>query len=117
MSYKNLNDGQRRAALVPFLEAADSLRGLCVLMAFDKRLGDLCTTNGLFERMKNDGIIKGRWKPRAFEHMMRTVQLVCTLLAAVSVKNQNIYWISDMDECFATEERKLDTAKMMSSFT
>lgn len=117
MSYKNLNDGQRRAALVPFLEAADSLRGLCVVTAFDKRLGDLFTTEGLFERMKNDGIIKGVWKRRAFEQMMRTVQLVGTLLAAVSVKNQNIYWISDMDECFATEERKLDTAKMMSLFT
>jgi len=117
MSYKNLNDGQRRAALVPFLKAADRIQGLCVLMAFDKRLGDLCASDDLYERAKTDGIIQGRWKQRAFEQMMRTVQLVSTLLASVAVKDQNIYWISDMDECFATEERKADTARMMSAFT
>jgi hypothetical protein len=86
-------------------------------MAFDKRLGDLCTSEGLYKRAKEEGIIQGTWKGRSFEQMMRIVQLVSTLLAAVAVKDQNIYWISDMDECFATEGRKLDTARMMSSFT
>ncbi len=80
MSYKNLNDGQRRAALVPFLKAADRIHGLCVLMAFDKRLGGLCASDDLYARAKTDGIIQGRWKQRAFEQMMRTVQLVSTLL-------------------------------------
>jgi len=117
MSYKNLNDGQRRAALVPFLEAADRIQGLSVLMAFDKRLGELCAGARTYERMKTDGILRGVWKPRAFEQMMRTVQLVSTLLAAVGAKDQNIYWVSDMDECFANAERKHDIARMMSSFT
>ena len=117
MSYKNLNDGQRRTALIPFLEAADRIRGLCVLMAFDRRLGDLCATAQLYERSKSDLIFQGRWKQKSFEQMMRTVQLVSTLLAAVAVENQNIYWISDLDECFATQERKIDTARMMSAFT
>jgi hypothetical protein len=117
MSYKNLNDGQRRAALVSFLEAADRIRGLCVLMAFDRRLGNLCTSDDMYERTKNDGTISGEWKQKAFEQMMRTVQLVSTLLAAVGVKGQNIYWISDMDDCFATQERRIDTARMMSAFT
>ncbi len=117
MSYKNLNDGQRRAALVPFLDAADQMRGLCVLMAFDKRLGNLCTPKGLYERAKTEGIIQGAWKPRAFEQMMRTVQLVSTLLASVAVKDQNIYWISDRDECFANEQMKIDTVRMISAFT
>src|ERR1019366_5154342 len=91
MSYKNLNDGQRRAALVPFLEAADQMQGLCVLMAFDKRLDDLCASGAMYKRAKNEGIIQGTWKPRTFEQMMRTVQLVSTLLASVAVKDQNIY--------------------------
>ena len=64
-----------------------------------------------------EGIIKGKWNPNNLEQMMRTVQLVSTLLAAVAVQGQSIYWISDVDECFATEERKIDTARMMSSFT
>jgi hypothetical protein len=86
-------------------------------MAFDKRLGDLCTWDTLYDRAKNGGIIQGTWKPRTFEQMMRTVQLVSTLLASVAAKDQNIYWISDMDECFATEERRIDTARMISAFT
>jgi hypothetical protein len=117
MSYKNLNDAQRRKALVPFLEAADQINGICLLMAFDKRLGRLCTWEGLYEKAKLEGIIKGKWNQSNLEQMMRTVQLVSTLLAAVAVRGQNIYWISDLDECFATEERKMDTARMMSSFT
>jgi hypothetical protein len=117
MSYKNMNDGQRRAALVPFLEAADRIRGLCVVMAFDKRLGKLCTAKELYERAKREGIIKGNWGPNSFEQMMRTVQLVSSLLASVVVKGQHIYWISDLDECFATEQKKTDTARMISAFT
>jgi len=117
MSYKDLNDGQRRAALVPFLEAADHMQGLCVLMAFDKRLGGLCTSGALYERAKNEGIIQGTWKLGMFEQMMRTVQLVSTLLASVAVEDQNIYWISDMDESFANEKMKIDTARMIGAFT
>jgi hypothetical protein len=117
MSYKNLNDGQRRAALVPFLEAADRMRGLCFLMAFDKRLGKVCTSDALYERAKTNGVITGKWKPHAFEEMMRTTQLVSTLMAAVAVKDQNICWISDMDERFETPERRVDTARMISAFT
>jgi hypothetical protein len=117
MSYKNLNDGQRRAALVPFLEAADQMQGVCVTMAFEKRLGDLCASKGLYERAKTEGIIQGTWKPQMFEQMMRTVQLVSTLLASVAVKDQNIYWISDMDESFANEQMKIDTVRMISAFT
>ena len=117
MSYKNLNDSQRREALVPFLDAADRINGICLLMAFDKRLGRLCTWEGLYERAKLEGIIQGRWNQSNLEQMMRTVQLVSTLLAAVVVRGHSVYWISDLDECFATEERKIDTARMMSSFT
>ncbi len=117
MSYKNLNDVQRREALVPFLEAADRINGICLLMAFDKRLGRLCTWEGLYERAKLEGIITGKWNQSNLEQMMRTVQLVSTLLAAVAVRGNSIYWISDLDECFATEERKIDTARMMGSFT
>jgi len=117
MSYKNLNDARRREALVPFLEAADRISGVCLLMAFDKRLGRVCTWDGLYERAKSEGVIRGNWNQSNLEQMMRTVQLVSTLLAAVAVRHQNIYWISDLDDCFATEERKIDTARMMSAFT
>src|ERR1017187_452990 len=117
MSYKNLNDGQRRAALVPFLKAADRMSGLCFLMAFDKRLGKVCTSDALYEEAKTNGVITGKWKPHAFEEMMRTTQLVSTLMAAVAVKDQNICWISDMDERFETPERRVDTTRMISAFT
>jgi hypothetical protein len=117
MSYKNMNDGQRRAALMPFLRAADDIRGLCFVMAFDKRLGNLCTCEGLYDRAKREGIIKGRWKASNFDQMMRMVQLVSSLLASVATRGQHIFWISDLDDCFSTELMKADTAAMMSSFT
>ncbi|HWH57099.1 MAG TPA: hypothetical protein VN682_05670 [Terriglobales bacterium] len=117
MSFKNLNDCQRRAALIPFLRAADDIRGLLVVMAFDKRLGSLCTSRDLYDEAGTAGILKARWKHDAFEQMMRTVQLVSTLFASVVKRGQNLYWISDMDDCLANQERKADTARMMNSFT
>jgi hypothetical protein len=117
MSYKNLNDGRRRSALVPFLEVADQVRGICFLTAFDKRLGSLCSAPEIYERSRREGIIGANWKSNSFEHMMRTVHMVSSIVAAVCVKDQNVYWISDLDECFATEDRKTDTARMLSAFT
>ena len=88
-----------------------------MVMAFDKQLGDLCISRDLHKRATLEGTIQARWKHGAFEQMMRTVQLVSTLLAAVAVEGQNIFWISDMDESLANQARKLDTAKMMGVFT
>lgn len=117
MSYKNLNDGRRRRALVPFLQAADRATGTCFVVAFDKRLGRLCSSPELVRKATEEKILTARWRPNTLEQMMRVVQLVSTILAAVCVRGQSVYWISDLDDCFATQEHKADTARMISAFT
>ena len=44
MSFKRLNDGQRWRALVPFLEAADALSGVCAVVIVHKDLERMSTS-------------------------------------------------------------------------
>jgi hypothetical protein len=43
MSFKKMNDAQRRRALIPFLEAAEYLEGHVVVVAVTKQLGQMST--------------------------------------------------------------------------
>ena len=116
MSYKNLNDAFRRRALVPFLQAADHVSGLCVSIAVNKRIANLCSYKTMAEESRRRGILKTNWAPKTFERMMRIVQFVAFFFARVSTAGQNFFWISDQDECFAGP-KAMDTKRMMESFS
>jgi len=117
MSFKGLNDSQRRAALVPFLEAADAIRGISVVFAVDKRLRYFGGHQDLQQRLKERGIVLAKWKPHAFERMIVVTHLISVLLALVTKEGQSITWISDAGDAFATEAHQKDTARMMSTFS
>jgi hypothetical protein len=117
MSFKALNDSQRRAALVPFLQAADAIDGISVVFAIDRRIRYFGGFSEFQQGLKQRGILLGDWKPRSFERMVLVTHLISVLLALVTADGQSITWISDADDSFATDIHKRDTAKMMSIFS
>lgn len=117
MSFKGLNDRNRRAALIPFLDAADSIRGLSVVFAIDKRLQHFAGFDGFHEGLRKRRIILGNWKPDSFERMLTITHLIAVLLGLVTKKGQRVIWISDADDCFATDVHRRDCARMMGTFS
>lgn len=95
MSFKKLNDAYRRRALIPFLDAANLVQGLCVTIAMLKELYSF-TRNGLLLEnvIERASFPKGKWKVEPFEEMFITVYFVSLLIAAFAIPNQNIYWVS-----------------------
>ncbi len=117
MSFKDMNDGQRRRALPYFLDAADHICGLCVCIAIDKSIRTLCSDDRLLDRLRSAAVLRAEWNQRGFEEMARIVHFVAILMAAVCVPGQNVYWISDNDNFLANSTYKTDTARLLSSFT
>lgn len=84
MSFKGLNDGQRRRALVPFLETADFLNGHLVGLIVTKEVEFMSTSAQMLERWGTHLNLKGRWNKTSFKSVCRTAlfslySLVCGL--------------------------------------
>jgi hypothetical protein len=116
MSFKALNDNQRRAALIPFLQAADALRGYCIVFAIDRHLRHLLGFEGFREGLVQREIISANWKPQSFERMITVTHLAGVLLGLTTMKDQGIWWISDVDDSLASELHKHDFARMAGTF-
>ncbi len=117
MSFKKLGDTKRKKALTPFLCAANEINGLLVSIAINKKIKNLYINSLTYNKMKNDGFLKGRWKLSSLENMFRIVHFASLLIAGIAKPKQNIYWISDNDPIAASHVHKEDTAKLLSSFT
>jgi len=117
MSYKKLNDKQREAALVPFLEAAGSINGLCASLIINKKIDGLVTTRRTLQKLMQSVGIKGKWNIHEFERMARVAHFVSLFLAGLAQPAMNVIWITDDDEIVGGEERKADCAHLVSAFT
>jgi hypothetical protein len=117
MAFKNLNDGSRRAALVPFLESAELLTGACIVLAVDKRIKNFGGFEGIHSGMEERKMLSARWKPKSFRRMIDIAHTVSALISCLCIEGQNIYWISDHDDCFASDVHTEDTRKMMDIFS
>jgi hypothetical protein len=117
MSFKGLNDAVRRRALVPFLDAANSIHGLALSVAVRKSITNLCTDEEFFQHCVQTLDLDPSWRLDTFERMIRTVTLASALIGGLSRPGQNIYWISDEDDIFANTRRSTDVKKMMDRFS
>lgn len=119
MSYKGLNDGHRRRALVPFLAAADKIPGMCVSLAVSKSVGTLFQRDSSpINPALTDCLA---WSKSLFERVLRIVHVVSFWIAGLSRPNQDVLWFSDEDEIAANPETlKLLTkvwANVMNNYT
>jgi hypothetical protein len=113
MSYKGLNDALRRKALVPFLDAVETLTGVCCVVVVHKSLGRMSTGQRSVDIWREKYGLDGKWTTAAFENMVRIVHFVCLLLGATSRPHQHVTWITDEDEIAANDDRLTDTMNLM----
>lgn len=116
MCYKSLNDKCRQAALVPFLAAANHLRGVVLTLAIRKSITDLCWADKFRAHAQELLQLDPDWKTHVLERLLRVVHLVSLIIGTLSRPHQNIYWISDQDELFANERRSMDLKKILDRF-
>lgn len=105
LSYKGLNDAKKRTAVLPFLRAANGLRGLVLAVLFDKRLESLFQTEGKLRSDDPELVEFAAWKPSTVERMLRYIHFVSLVLRGLSAPDQDVLWISDQDEVVANEMR------------
>jgi len=119
MSYKRLDDGHRRHALIPYLQAAADLDGHLVAIAVDKRKKWLSTTEGTAADLCQAFGLRAKWSARGLELLMRKVHFNAIMLSIWSQPYCDLTWITDQDE-FVANDRRHDDALLagarMSSF-
>lgn len=98
MSFKGMNDGKKRAALVPFLRMASKINGCLVQFAVSKNGDSLFTSEGDLEQRD---LLLSLWKPATQERLLRIIHLSAFLLSGLSAPDQDLLWIVDQDEIAA----------------
>jgi len=109
MSFKAMNDNQRRRALVPFLQTASEIDGCLVQFAISKAGGSLF--NGASEVDEPSSLLS-MWKPRVQERLLRIVHLSAFLVSGLSVPNQDLLWIIDEDDIAANDNQLTQLTKV-----
>jgi hypothetical protein len=117
MSFKRLNDPARRGALIPFLEAADTLTGHLIVVAVDKRIKWLVTRKGDSIRWENALNLKAKWTDHGFENMGRKAYMIALFLSLWSRPMMNVDWITDQDQAVANADRLDDTHKFAATMS
>ncbi|GKT18873.1 hypothetical protein AVHY2522_20440 [Acidovorax sp. SUPP2522] len=105
MAFKNLGDKKRAAALPGFIDAAEKIQGLLLVVLVDKRIKSLFQQTGDDKRVNGDGDILSNWLPKVEGKLLRICHVAALLVAGLSRPGQNIVWISDQDEIAANDQR------------
>src|ERR1017187_4012380 len=114
MSFKNMNDGHRRQALIPFLEAAEHLEGNVITVAVSKELAYLSAGKNTVAVMKT---LRARWDRRSFERMARVIHFFSLFLGAWSAPSVDVTWITDDDTIVANADRLEDMHQVAARFS
>lgn len=117
MSFKALGDKKRRSALVPFLQAADEIRGLCLVLAIRRSIANLHVGSRTAGPIQDLLGFRKTWSTRELERMARVTHTIGLLIGGLSKPGQHIYWISDQDPLLANENLTLDLREMLGRFT
>lgn len=105
MSFKRLGDAQRQRALLPLLEAANSIRGLSFSVAINKRCDSLFSKRIPLDLNNADFAAYRKWKPAVLEKAFLIVHFLAFLLAGLARPGQNALWFTDEDSIAANDER------------
>ena len=101
LSFKALNDRNRRAAMPHFLNMAGEIEGALVVFAINK------SHDSLFQPFTPgaDLSILEAWKPSVHEHLMRVTHLSALCLAAFSRPHQDVLWVCDQDDIASNDNQ------------
>lgn len=112
-SYKTLRDRKRLEVLPQFLEAANVIPGLLVVVLTRKSIGSLFKRNGRIDRTDPEIAKFTHWSPRVLEKLLRIVHFLSLFLAGLSRAGQDVLWITDEDDIAANVERHQDLTTIL----
>lgn len=105
MAFKELNDGQRQRALVPFLKAASKINGIIFCVAFDKSL--LHSDLGFRYESPDPAM-----KEITLAKITRIAVMGALLVGGLSCAGQNLWWITDEDDIVSNERVRRMTSDL-----
>lgn len=105
MSFKDLNDKQRKRALKPFLLAADKIPGLSFTVAIESSIESLFAGRAPLDLSNPDFEMFRDWSGHTLEKAFRIVHFISFLLAGLSRPGQDLLWFTDEDSIAANPER------------
>ncbi|MGB6066716.1 MAG: hypothetical protein WBG50_18075 [Desulfomonilaceae bacterium] len=105
MSFKRLSDGQRRRALPHLLKAANSLEGLSLSIAFNKRSESVFEARPPLDLSNPQFAAFRKWKTEVLEKAFFICHVLGVLLAGLAVPYQNVLWFTDEDSIAANDDR------------
>ncbi|MEQ7154592.1 hypothetical protein [Brevundimonas aurifodinae] len=113
LSFKALNDRNRRAAMPQFLNMAGDIEGALVVFAIDK------SHASLFQPFAADADLSalGPWKPSVHEHLMRVTHLSALCLAAFSRPHQDVLWVCDQDDIASNDNQIIALTPVVAQVT
>jgi hypothetical protein len=105
MSYKGLNDTNKKQALFPFLLAADHIPGLSVTFLINKKLDSLFAKTGKFD-IQTMGLHQFQhWSNYSFEKLLRVLHFISLFIAGLSGPGQDVLWFTDQDDIVPNSSR------------
>jgi hypothetical protein len=104
MSFKGLNDGQRRRAMGPMLLAANRLSGLSLSVALNKDESIFNARPPL--DLKNPEFTAYRqWKPAVLDKAFVALHILGLLLGGLATQGQDVVWFTDEDNIAPNDQR------------
>lgn len=92
MAYIDLHDGQRAAALLPYLVLAERLRGTCICYAIEESIGRFFPA---MEEAIAGKFSDGTWKVGSFERLLRFSNFAALSIAIAATHGEDVFLISD----------------------
>lgn len=117
LSFKALNDRIKRRSLQPFLETFRYVFGSCISIAVHKNYSNMSSGESTLDFWRQIHGLKAKWRPTAFEQMIRTAHLFTLLIGHFSRPHQDITWITDEDEIVANDDRLSDIMDFTAQFS
>lgn len=108
MSYKGLNDKQKRRSLEPYLAAANSINGLLLTFAVHRDLQTFRFDQDRYEFWLAPCDPDSKWKRRSLERAIMAANLFAFGASGFSDELTTVTWLTDQDEIVDKPARKSD---------
>lgn len=105
MSFKRLGDTQRKNALLPLLDAANSLHGLSFSLALNKKCKSVFAESPPLDLNNPEFEMYRKWKPAVLDKAFLILHVLGLLLAGLAAPKQDVMWFTDEDCIAANDER------------
>jgi hypothetical protein len=105
MSFKKLSDKQRAQALLPILNAADSLDGLIFSIAISKQCPSVFSASPPLDLRNPQFAAYRKWKPSVLDKAFLILHLSGLLIGGLAEAGQDLLWFTDEDSIAANDQR------------